>query len=32
MSCRGQEKVERRFSWKAIAAAHEEIYSRLLSA
>jgi len=32
MGCRGQEKVERRFSWKAIAAAHEEIYSRLLSA
>ncbi len=32
MGRRGQENVERRFSWRAIAAAHEEIYSRLLSA
>ena len=32
MGCRGQEKVERSFSWTSIAAAHQEIYSRLLSA
>jgi starch synthase len=31
MGCRGKEKVDRRFSWPAISAAHLEIYSRLTS-
>jgi glycosyltransferase involved in cell wall biosynthesis len=29
MGCRGQEKVQRRFSWEAIAQAHLDVYERV---
>jgi glycosyltransferase involved in cell wall biosynthesis len=29
--CRGQAKVEKKFSWRAIANSHQEIYARLTS-
>ncbi|MDQ6880377.1 MAG: glycosyltransferase family 4 protein [Candidatus Dormibacteraeota bacterium] len=31
MGCRGKEKVDRQFSWKAISQAHVAIYERLLA-
>jgi glycosyltransferase involved in cell wall biosynthesis len=31
MGCRGKEKVERRFTWEAIAQAHLQVYERVLA-